>query len=299
VSSIDFSVKWPKALTVPRAVSRAWRRWRGLPKSLRAGALILTGAFALAVVGRVGFVDPNQQDFNLAFSPPGTPGHLLGTDSLGRDVLAWIANSFGISLLVGVSVAAISASVGALVGLVAGYVGGVVDGILMRLVDLQLAIPPLLLFIAASATVGNSIKTLVLLLSAVSWVPYARVVRTQVQVERRRASIAAARLAGVSRRRILLVHLLPAAGTLIVVLASLQVGFVMLWEAGLSFVGLGIQPPDTSLGFLIAQGRSTLEEAWWVVLFPGTMLALLVLAVNLIGDGLQELFGVDVQVVGK
>lgn len=299
MSSIDSYVKRPAALTVPSAVSRGWRRWRELPKSLRAGSLILTGAFALAVAGRVAFVDPNQQDFNVAFSPPGTPGHLLGTDSLGRDVLAWIANSFGISLLVGVSVAAISASVGALVGLVAGYAGGVVDGILMRLVDLQLAIPPLLLFIAASATVGNSIKTLVLLLSVVSWVPYARVVRTQVQVERRRASIAAARLAGVSRRRILFVHLLPAAGTLIVVLVSLQVGFVMLWEAGLSFVGLGIQPPNTSLGFLIAQGRSTLAEAWWVVLFPGTMLALLVLAVNLIGDGLQELFGVDVQVVGK
>src|SRR5262249_5930325 len=162
----------------------------------------------------------------------------------------------------------------------AGYVGGAVDAVLMRLVDLQLAVPPLLLFITATSTLGHSMLTLLLLISIVSWVPYARIVRTQVQLERTRPSVAAARLAGVGRVRLLTVHVLRSAAAMLLVLASLQMGFVLLWEASLSFIGLGIQPPQESLGFLIAQGRVSLQQAWWVVVMPGTMLAMLLLAAN-------------------
>lgn len=273
--------------------------WRSFPSALRAGVCMLVAAAVLAILAPAVLPDANQQDLLAAYTAPGASGHLLGTDLLGRDVLAWIASSIRTSFIVGGSVVALSAGTGVLVGLLAGYLGGVPDTLLMRLVDLQLAIPPLLLFIAATATVGRSLPALILLIALVSWVPYARVVRTQVQVERHRASIAAARLAGVPHWRIVVVYLLPSTWTLVVVLASLQFGFVLLWEAGLSFVGLGIQPPMNSLGFLMAQGRGALVEAWWVVVLPGAMLVFLLMAVNLVGDGLQEHFGVEVEMVDK
>jgi peptide/nickel transport system permease protein len=269
------------------------------PSSLRIGLLLIAFAAAFGVLGPLVLPDPNRQDLVAAYLPPGSPGHPLGTDLLGRDVLAWVAGSVRTSFYVAGAVVALSAVVGVGVGLVAGYIGGLVDASLMRLVDLQLAVPPLLLFIAASVTLGRSAWALILLISVVSWVPYARVVRTQVRVERRRSSIAAARLAGVGHGRILAVHLLPSVWTLVLVLASLQFGFVLLSEAGLSFVGVGIQPPSQSLGFLMAQGRVALAEAWWIVVMPGAMLALLLIAVNLIGDGLQERFDVDVELVDR
>jgi peptide/nickel transport system permease protein len=169
----------------------------------------------------------------------------------------------------------------------------------MRTVDLQLAIPPLLLFIAAAAAVGNSQTTLILLVSVVSWVTYARLVRTQILIEKQRASISAARLAGVGHTRIVVRHLLPSIGSVVLVVASLQLGYVLLWEASLAFVNLGVEPPATSLGFLIAQGRTTLAQAWWVVVFPGVMLALLLLAANLVGDGLRDRYGVEAEVIDK
>lgn len=285
-----------RALDHPRRGVGLWRRWRALPSSLRLGLTILVACVLFGLVGPLVLGDPNEQDLTAALLGPGSAGHPLGTDSLGRDVLAWLAASVRTSLAIGTAVVLLSALGGALVGTVAGYAGGAFDALLMRLVDLQLAIPPLLLFLAAFAAFNPGIPALVLLMSAVGWVAYARVVRTQVMVERRRASIAAARLAGATRRRILLVHLLPSGFTLILVLASLQFGFVLLLEAGLSFVGMGVQPPHASLGYLIAQGRADLQEAWWVVVFPGAMLATMLLAANLIGDGLQEAFDVELEV---
>lgn len=267
--------------------------------ALNAGIGLLLFAVGTAVWSMLFLDDPNKQNLADAFAPPLTGGHLLGTDALGRDVMSWIGHSVMTSLRIAIATVAISAVVGVAVGVVSAYAGGVVDSILMRLVDLQLAIPPILLFIASAAVVGNSQLTLILLLSVVSWVTYARMVKTQVAVERQRASVAAARLAGVSHMRIISRHLLPAVVSPVLVIGSLQLGFVLLWEASLAFVNLGVQPPATSLGFLIAQGRSTLAQAWWVVVFPGVMLALLLLAANLLGDGLRDRFGVDVEVIEK
>ncbi|MGN6187508.1 MAG: ABC transporter permease [Conexibacter sp.] len=274
-------------------------RFRGVDGALAVGIGIFAAALALALVGALFMVDPNRQDLRDVFAAPLSAGHPLGTDSLGRDVLSWIAHSITTSLKISIAIVALSALLGVAVGVVSAYVGGVLDTLLMRAVDLQLAIPPLLLFIAAAAVVGNSQTTLILLVSIVSWVTYARLVRTQVLIEKQRASIAAARLAGVGHVRIVLRHLLPSVGSVVLVIASLQLGFVLLWEASLSFVNLGVQPPATSLGFLIAQGRTTLAQAWWVVVFPGVMLALLLLAANLVGDGLRDYFGVDAEVVDK
>jgi peptide/nickel transport system permease protein len=284
---------WRRAVAARRRSER-----RSHAGSLTIGLTIFGGALLLSLVGRIVLPDPLHQDLTASLVPPGTGGHPLGTDPLGRDVLAWIAAAVPLSLMIAAATVCISSAVGVGVGIAAGYMGGLVDGLLMRLVDLSLAIPPLLLFLSASAIVGPGTTKMILLVSAVSWVPYARIVRTQVQLERRRPSIAAARLAGLSRRRIIGRHVVPSVMTFVLVLASLQAGYVFLWEASLSFVGLGVQPPQTSLGFLMAQGRLTLAVGWWVVVFPGVMLALLLLAANLVGDGLRDKFGLHLEDVG-
>lgn len=281
------------ALTVWVGVQNAFRGNR----SLRTGACILGSMVCVGLLGVVALPDPNRQDLTASFAPPGSSGHLLGTDSLGRDVLAWVSSGVLLGLGVALLVVLISTVVGVAVGLCAGYFGGMVDTALMRLVDLELAVPPLLLFIAAAAVLDTGLFTTVMLLSAVAWLTYARVVRNQVLVERERGYIAAARLAGASRTRLLVRHLLPAVSTSALVLSSLQAGYVFLWESGLSFLGFGLRPPSNSLGYLISQGRSTLVEAWWVVVFPGIGVALLVLAANLIGDGLRDAVHQDVDLL--
>ncbi|HZV74263.1 MAG TPA: ABC transporter permease [Conexibacter sp.] len=267
--------------------------------TLRLGLAILLAMMAVGVLGRVALPSADQQDLANAFAAPGSPGHLLGTDQLGRDVLAWISDGIWIALAVALGVVVISSVVGVAVGLCAGYFGGVADMLLMRLVDLSLAIPPLILFLAAAAVLRTSIVTLILLISAVSWLPYARLVRSVTLLERERGYVITARLAGASRTRILVGHLLPSVSTVVLVLASLQVGYVLLWESGLSFLGLGVRPPHHSLGYIIAQGRDSLQQAWWVVVLPGAALALLVLAANLIGDGLRDLIQQDVEVAER
>lgn len=260
---------------------------------LRGGLLLLVGLLVVSVIVTIASPDHNHQDLSVALGGPGTAGHPLGTDQLGRDLLAWIAAGVRTSLLVSVSVVAISATIGVAVGMAAGYLGGWVDALLMRLVDLQLAVPPVVLFIAASAVLTPSLPVVILLLAAVAWVPYTRIVRAQVQAERERGFVAAARLAGTSRGRILRVHILPAVLPVAVVFASMQAGNVLLWEAALSFLGLGVQPPHASLGFMIAQGKSVLGTAWWVTVAPGLAVVLLALAFNSIGDGLREYFHIE------
>ena len=263
--------------------------------ALRTSILILIALVVFAIVGKLLLVDPTKQVLHDSNLRPGSPGHLLGTDPLGRDILAWCAAGVLTSLAICGLVVALSMLIGVSIGLVSGYSRSWVDHSLMRITDLQLAIPPLPLFIAASAIVAGSIYSVVILVSFVSWVPYARLVRARVLVERERGYIAAARLAGSRTWRILLQHLLPAAATEIFVLASLQAGTVLLIESGLSFLGLGLQPPNTSLGYMISVGRTDPVGSWWVVVFPGIMIVSLVLAFNLMGDGLRDLLKADVE----
>jgi peptide/nickel transport system permease protein len=267
--------------------------------TLRLGLLILFGLLAVAAWGTAALPSAGQQDLPQSFLPPLSPGHLLGTDQLGQDVLAWTSAGIWVGLEVSLAVVSISAVIGISVGLCAGYFGGIVDAVIMRVVDVCLSIPPLLVFVAAAALLRPSMLTLILLISAVAWLPYARLVRSVVLVERERGYLLAARLSGATRRRLLFGHLLPAVSTPALVLSSLQAGYVLLWEAGLSFLGLGIRPPQHSLGYLIADGRETLSTAWWVVVFPGAALALLVLAAHLIGDGLRDLVQQDVEIIGR
>ncbi len=276
------------AVSTPRAPAQARLAVLTENREALAGALLLGALLLASIVASLLTPDPNQQALAQALSPPGTHGHLLGTDALGRDVLAWIAGGVRVALLVCIAVTVLSAAVGVAVGVVAGYVGGPLDALLMRLVDLQLAVPPILIVLAASAVVEPSAIGLILILSSVSWVPYARLVRTGVQVDRGRGYVAAARLAGVGRLTIMRRHLAPGALPIVIVVASLQAGYVVLAEAALSFLGQGIQPPATSLGYLIASGQNQLAGAWWVVVLPGIVIVALVFGFNLLGDGLRR-----------
>ncbi len=263
--------------------------------SLRIGFVIIVTLVVCSLLAKVFLVSPTHQVLRAASLPPRSEGHLLGTDPLGRDILAWCAAGVLTALVVSAAVVALSLLIGVTIGLVSGYSRPAVDNSLMRFTDLQLAVPPLVLFIAASAIVSGSVVSVIVLLSIVSWVPYARLVRARILVERERGYISAARLAGTRTWRILLSHLLPASATEILVLASLQAGTILLIESGLSFLGLGLQPPLTSLGYMISVGRADPLGQWWVITFPGVTIVLLVLAFNLIGDGLRDLLRSDVE----
>ena len=272
---------------------RATRLGLSRSGSLTAGLTLLGAMLVLSVVASLAGPDPAAQDLSAALAGPGHAGHLFGTDALGRDVLSWVAGGIRTSFEVAACVVALSAAFGVTVGVVAGYRGGWLDMVLMRLADIQLSIPPLPLFIAASAIIVNNLLSLVILIAIVGWVPYARLCRAQTLVLRERGYVAAARLAGRRRAAIAVVHLLPGLTTEIAVLGSLQAGIALLWEAGLSFLGLGLQPPYVSLGFLMSQGKEVLQQAWWVATFPGIALALLVVGFNLTGDGIRDLFSTD------
>jgi peptide/nickel transport system permease protein len=272
--------------------SSARRRGRSNP-ALLAGATLLALLLLGSLLGALLLVDPNKQNLTATYLAPGAAGHPLGTDALGRDLLAWCLGGIRAGLFVSVASVALSAAIGVTIGVVAGYAGGWVDAVLMRLVDLQLAVPPLVLFVAASALLAPSMLALILLISIVAWVPYARIVRARVLSERERPYIAAARLAGASRVRLLVLHLVRSAASSILVFASLQVGYVLLWESSLSFLGLGLQPPHQSLGYMVSQGRSELATAPWIMYVPGLTIVLIIVASNLLGDGLRDLLQRD------
>lgn len=277
-------------LALPRVLCRGRKAGAA---SLRAGGFLLGLLVSLFLYGRVALESPSVVELSNSGLPLLSEGHVLGTDMLGRDLFTWCAYAIGTSLGIGVLVTLASALLGTLVGAFAGYARGWMDALLMRLVDLQLAVPPLLIFLAASMMIQRSTTTMVILLASVGWVPYARLVRANVLVERERGYVAAARLAGARRTGILIGHLVPASATPIVVFASLHVGFVMLYEAGLSFLGLGIEPPTASLGYMISEGRDQLATSWWIASVPGVVIVLLVVATNLVGDGLRDRFHDD------
>ncbi len=261
--------------------------------SLGVGLGLLGGLLVFSVVASLVGGSPAHQDLNAALVGPGTGGHLLGTDALGRDVLSWVGGGIRTSFEVALGVVGLSVASGCTVGVVSGLLGGWVDAVLMRIADVQLSIPPLPVFIAVSVVLTNNMTSLIVLIAVFGWVPYARLCRARVLTERQRGYVSAARLAGRSRTAIAFLHVLPGITTEISVLASLQAGVCLLWEASLSFLGLGLQPPYVSLGYLMSEGREVLYHAWWVAVFPGLALALLVVGFNLTGDGMRELFKRD------
>lgn len=249
-------------------------------------AFVLTAAFAPLLSPH----DPTVQNLEARLSPPGTEGHLLGTDRLGRDILSRILHGSRLSLLIATSAVAISLALGLVLGMVSGYVGGWLDDVLMRLADVQLSLPFILLVVAIIAALGASLTNTILTLGITGWVIFARVVRGEVLSLKERDFIAAAHALGSPHARIMLVHLLPNAAGALIVVATLQMATMIIVEAALSFLGLSGVPPEVpSWGQMLADGREVLFfGGWWVATFPGVAISLVVLGINLYGDTLAE-----------
>jgi peptide/nickel transport system permease protein len=231
--------------------------------------------------------DSSEQTLALRLEGP-SADHVLGLDELGRDVWARLLAGARISLLVGLVVVGVSASTGLVVGAVAGYAGGVTDEVISRIIDVLLAFPGILLAIALVAVLGPSLTNVVLALTAIGWVGYARLVRGQVLKARELEFVQAARALGAGPVRVLARHIIPTAIPALVVQATLGMAGAILAEAALSFLGLGVQPPTPSWGTMINGGRVHLIDAPHLTVFPGLAIALLVLGFNFLGDGLRD-----------
>lgn len=248
--------------------------------------------------------DPAAQDLTVTVHPPSlTPirgnVHLLGTDQLGRDILSRLLVGLRISLLVALAVVPLSVLLGLVMGMVTGYRGGWLDLALMRLVDAQLAIPTLLLMVAVVAVLGSGLPQIVMVLVVAGWPTYARVVRAEVLALREREFVAAARAVGASDARILARHVLHNVLPTVLVLATLQLPVVIVLEAALSFLGLGIQPPTPSLGQMLGHSQEVVWRAWWMPTIPGVAITLLVLAFNLMGDRLRDVLDPRLRGLGQ
>ena len=267
------------------ALSRAWRDRRG-----RAGLVVLAIVTAAALLAPPFLPDPAEQpDPVSGANRPPSLGHPFGTDPLSRDVLSRVVTGARVSLAVGFLAVGLSVTLGAAVGLVSGYLGGAVDAALMRLVDAALAIPRLfLLLLLLAADWRVPVTALILIIGTTGWFNAARLVRGEVLRLREEFYVSAAEALGARRGRIIFRHLLPNALGPLLVAATLGVGDVILLEAGLSFLGLGIQPPTPSWGGMILDGKPFLATAPWVGLFPGLAIVVTVLSANLLGDALRD-----------
>jgi peptide/nickel transport system permease protein len=249
--------------------------------------------FTAATVPLLSPFDPVEQRIGDRLKAPGWYDdagrlHVLGTDHLGRDLLARILWGARPALLIAFAAVAVSGVLGLIAGLVAGYFGGWTDDVLMRLADVQLAFPFILLAIAVIGVVGPSLTTIIVVIGVSSWVIYARVVRGAVLSVREREFVQAAQALGGGDARILLRHILPNAITPWLVVATLDMARVIVIESALSFLGLGVQPPTPTWGGMLADGRVYITTAWWLATFPGLAILVTVLGINLFGDGLRD-----------
>jgi peptide/nickel transport system permease protein len=288
------------AIALPAERASTQREWIVFVRRLarRRTALFGLVVVALVFVAALGApwlttYDPTEQDITNRLQPPGSPDssgrvHVLGTDHLGRDLLARVIFGARPALMVGFAAVAISGLLGMSVGLVSGYFGGHIDDVFMRLADIQLAFPFILLAIAVIGVLGPSLPVIIVVIGVSSWVVYARVVRGSVLSLREREFVQAALALGSRDGRILLRHILPNAFTPWLVVATLDMARVIVLESALSFLGLGVQPPTPTWGGMLADGRVYISTAWWLATFPGLAILVTVLGINLFGDGLRD-----------
>jgi peptide/nickel transport system permease protein len=281
------------ALALPEVEPRAVRARRS--QRLPLFSLGVIGAFVVVALlaPLIGLSNPQEQSLRKRFRPPvweerGTWEHPLGTDRLGRDMLSRIIWGARVSLAAGVVTVLLASAFGAAVGLVAGYYGGRVDVALMRFTDATMSFPVILLALILAVTVGPSFTNVVVAIAVILWARYARVIRAQVLTLMQLDFIAQSRIAGAGGWRIITRHLFPNTLNTLVVLVTLQIGYVIIVEASLSFLGAGIPPPTPAWGSMISEGREYVTSAWWASFFPGLAILLVVLAFNLIGDWLRD-----------
>lgn len=272
---------------------RFGRRLLGTPGAVFGVVVLLIALLFVFLAPLVSPMDPFEQDLAARLIPPFGSSergvHLLGTDPLGRDLASRIVWGARVSMLVGFAAVFVSGTIGVVLGLVAGYRGGWWSAVIMRVADVQLAIPFVVFALALVAAVGQSLTNLIIVLGLTGWVLYARVVRVETLSLREREFVLAARAVGVRGADIARRHILPNAMSSIIVLISIQMARMMLFEASLSFLGLGVPPPTPTWGGMIADGRGYLAVAWWVSTVPGLALFVTVLGITLLGDRIRDI----------
>lgn len=273
------------------ALGRAYGTWRVFARN----RLALLGLAIIAVLVAVALLapwlapaSPTEGDLAGARLLAPSPAHWLGTDDQGRDILSRLMHGARITLVVVTMVAVLAAPIGLLVGTVAGYAGGWLDALLMRVTDIFLAFPRLILALAFVAALGPGIENAVIAIAITSWPPYARIARAETLTIRHADYIAAVRLVGASPWRIVLRHIMPLCVSSVIVRVTLDMAGIILTAAGLGFLGLGAQPPTPEWGAMIAGGRAYVLDQWWVAAAPGAAIFLVSLAFNLLGDGLRD-----------
>jgi len=265
----------------------AWQRLRRNRLAVIGGALLLLLATACVLGPIFSAYGYAEQNLNNTFAPPSAQ-HWLGTDQLGRDLLVRVLYGGRISLGVGLCATFVALTIGVVYGAVAGYLGGRTDAVMMRLVDIMYALPFTIFVILLMVFFGRNIVLLFVAIGAVEWLTMARIVRGQIMSLKKMEFIEAARSLGYSHSRIIFRHLLPNALGPIIVYTTLTIPAVMLLEAFLSFLGLGVQPPMSSWGTLIKDGAEKMEEYWWLLVFPGALFSLTLFSLNFLGDGLRD-----------
>jgi peptide/nickel transport system permease protein len=292
-----------RTMTLARATEQAsgasGSRRNAPARLVRADPLVVLSAVVLCAVIVCGIAapliapfDPLEQQFADVLKPPGTQGeggtYWLGTDPLGRDLLSRIIYGARISLLVGVLTVVVRGTLGVLIGLIGGYYGGKVDDLLMRIADIQLTLPFLIVAIAVLVVLGPGLGNLIIVLGLTGWVDFGRVVRSETLSLRQRDFVDAARASGASNAYIIRRHILPNTASVILVISTLQVASVIIAEASLSFLGLGVPALTPTWGKEISEGRDYAAIAWWLPTFPGVAIFATVLAINILGDWLRD-----------
>ncbi|GAA3093528.1 ABC transporter permease [Rhizobium viscosum] len=273
-------------------LGRAYVTWRQFTANRLAvvGLLIIVALLLIAAFANlIATHNPVVGDLkNARLLPPGSAGYLLGTDDQGRDIFSRLVYGSRLTLLVVVLVAIISAPVGLIVGTVSGYAGGWVDATLMRITDIFLAFPKLVLALAFVAALGPGIQNAIIAIAITSWPPYARIARAETLTVRRSDYISAVKLMGASPLRIIIRHVMPLCISSLIVRVTLDMAGIILTAAGLGFLGLGAQPPLPEWGAMIASGRRFILDQWWVAAMPGIAILVVSLGFNLLGDGLRD-----------
>jgi peptide/nickel transport system permease protein len=278
-----------------------WRAILGRPGLALATLVVLAVVAAGVAAPAVAPLDPVEQNVIDRLTPPffmkgGTREHWLGTDHLGRDVLSRLIYGARVALIVGITTVAVSGLVGVGIGLIAGYFGGWADTTFMRLLDIQISMPFMLLALTIIGILGPSLRNIVIVLALTGWVVYARIVRAEILSLRTREFVVACRALGGSDTRIIVRHLLPNVRSSVLVVSTVEVARMMLLESALSFLGLGVRPPTPSWGAMLADGRIYLTSAWWLAMFPGLAISVTVLAVNSVGDRLRDYLDPELEV---
>jgi peptide/nickel transport system permease protein len=282
-------------------VGRIFSALRRSPVGMLGFAIVAVVVFCAIFAPVISPHNATESNLRARFMPPGYTDdkgtYLLGTDQLGRDIFSRIIAGSRVSVVVGVMASLIAGTVGVIYGLIAGFVGGWLDSVLMRFVDALLGIPFIILVVSISGIVGAGLGTLILILGLTGWVTYARVIRGEVLKTRSLDYVTAAYAIGQTRLMIMLRHILPNVISSAVVLAATQVGVTILAESSLSFLGLGVKPPEVTWGVMLADGRQYITSAWWMTTYPGVATTITVLGVVFLGDWLRDVL--DPKVRGR